>query len=176
MANEVNQTALVVGTFFTLTTVEGVVFNFQNFWSTENNGIYTYDSQDYQYLPIEYNPPERNITLDNAETQIVLAVNTDMISILEANNFFINAVVEIFIMLQGFPTVPLIAQDKATISSYSIQDVKEGTGGLALVINSPFNAISGKIPNLIYTTGFIGNSNIIGYIPEVPVSNNPAIS
>jgi hypothetical protein len=176
MANETNQSSLIVGTFFKLVTVEGVTFNFQNFWR-DDQGVYVYAGEDYNFLPIEYNPPERNITLDNAETQINLPVTTEIISILEANNYFIEAIVEIYIMLQGFPSVPLIAQDKAMISSYSIQDSKESdSGALTLIISSPFNAVGGNFPNLIYTTGFVGSSNIIGYIPEVPVSNNPGIN
>jgi len=174
MTKETNKTELIVGVLFKLTTVEGVVFNFQNFWQ-EDDGVFIYGNEEYLYIPIDYSPPEKNLTLDNAETTINLPITTELISILEANNYFIDAIVEPKIMLQDFPNVPLIADDKATISSYSIQDGEKG-GGLSLLISSPFNALGGRIPNLIYTTGFEGNSTLIGYIPEVPISNSPSIN
>jgi hypothetical protein len=175
MAEDTNRTSIIVGTLFKLITLEGVTFTFQNFW-IENEGVFTYDGIDYYYLPIDYTPPEKNITLDNTETEINLPVTPAIVAILEANNYFIQSLIEIFTMLQGFPTVPLLPADKATVSSYSIRDDKEGGGGLTLIISSPFNALTGKVANLIYTTGFTGTSGIIGYIPEVPVSNSSGIS
>lgn len=172
MTLEANQTRLIVGTLFKVTTIEGVSFYFQNFFK-DNNGIFTYDLEDYSYLPIDYNPPDRNITLDNFETNITIPAIPIIINLLNAYNYFLDAIVDIKIMLQGFPTTPLIASDKAVISSYSIQDSEKGSGGVTLVVQSPDNAVNSSFPNTFYFTGVSNQGlNLVGYIPNVPISNN----
>lgn len=168
---ELEQTKPIVGILFSVETDEGVSFNFQNFFK-DNNGVFTYEFTDYNYLPIEYDPPERNTNLDNFENSIALPAIPLIINLLEAYDYFINAVVDTKIILRGFPTIPIIAQDKCVITSYTIQDNSKGSGGVSLVIQAPDNAVNSSFPNLFYFTGFSNQGmNLVGYIPNVPISN-----
>jgi hypothetical protein len=172
MTTELNQSQLIVGTLFKLETVENVTFRFQNFFK-DNGGIFIYGLEEYSYLPIDYNPPEKNINLDNFENNITIPAIPLVINLLDAYDYFLDAVVDIKIMLQGFPTTPLIASDRCVISSYSIQDSQEGSGGVSLVIQAPDNAVNSSFPNTFYFTGFSNQGlNLTGYIPNVPISNN----
>jgi hypothetical protein len=165
---ETNQSQLLVGTLFSVETFEGVKFYFQNFYK----GTFTYGFDNYEYLPIEYSPPERNINLDNFENQIIIPAIPAIMTLLDAYNYFLDAIVDIKIMLQGFPTTPLLANDRCVISSYSIQD-GGGSGGVSLVIQAPDNAVSSSFPNTFYFTGASNQGlNLVGYIPNVPLSNN----
>ena len=170
---ELNQSRLIVGVLLVIETTTSQVFRFQNFFK-DNSGIFNFENHVYNFLPIEYNPPERNINLDNFENTINLPAIPEIINLLESYNFLINASVESKIILQGFPNVPVILDDIAVISSYSIQD---GSGdskpGVSLVLQSPDTAFNNLFPNTFYFTGTSPtNLDLVGYIPNVPLSNN----
>lgn len=170
---DTNRSRLIVGILFKLETVEGVTFRFQNFFQ-DNDGVLLFDLEEYQYLSIEYNPPERNISLDNFENQVTLPALPLIISLLEAHNYFLESLVTTKIILQGFPSVPpIISDDKGIISSYNIQDAEKGSGGVTLVIQSPDNAVNNQFPNTFYFAGFSKEAlALTGYLPVVPLSNN----
>jgi hypothetical protein len=164
----------IVGIFLKLTSIEGTVYRFQNFLKDMD---FIYENDEYEFLPMEYNPPERNITLDNTETSLTIPAIPLIVGVLESNNFFINALIESFVILRGFPSIPVISEDKQVITGYQIKDIEDGTGGISLNIASPFNTVNGRFPNIFYSTGFGSLANqIIGYIPEVPLNNSVAIS
>lgn len=171
---ETNKTKIVLGALFKIVTIEGSILTFQNFWQ-ENEGKFLFEDDEYQYLPIEYQPPERNISLDNTEINLVLPVNKVLINLLENYNYFKNAEVQAYLVLDGFPNVPIIAMDRGEITSYQIQESKEGTA-INIVISSPFDLTNGRVPNLIYTTNFNNEFNVIGNIPEALITFNPQIN
>jgi hypothetical protein len=177
MSLETNQSRLIIGILFRVETVEGIVFNFQNFFQ-DNGGEFHYGADVYQFLNLEYDPPERNINLDNFENRVVLPAIPLVMSLLEAHNYFIDAIVTTIIILQGFPSVPpIMSNDKGVISSYSIQDAEKGTGGVALIIQAPDSILSNQFPNTFYFAGFSANAlNLTGYLPAVPLSNNASLS
>jgi hypothetical protein len=158
----------IIGHLFKLTTSEGATYRIQNFWS-DNNGVFVFNSEDYQYLPVTYDPPQRNITGNNQDTELALPLSPTLVNLLIANNYFRYSILEAFIISQDFPVTPVIAQDKLVITSYQLVDSQD-TGGLVLICQAPFNAINGEVPRLTYTTIRQGEPVLIGTVPEVPLS------
>jgi hypothetical protein len=159
-----NSDQFTIGTT-ALVTYGGYRYGYQNF---EKEDTFEYEGFIYYYLPFGYDPPTRSTEIETQQTQIILPFHVAILSVLQANNFFIGGTIQLKIIQYEFPTVPPINVDLLVITGYSIVENKESTT-IQLNIETPFNAINGKFPVNYYTTGFGSSaSNLVGYIPEVP--------
>jgi hypothetical protein len=160
-----------VGVVFNLLTKEGIEYCFQNFLRGED---FLFKEKSYQFLPITYYPPEKNSTRGSGQAEFKLPNLPEILEILVVNNYFKDAEIEAFIITEDFPNSPLLQQARVIVNSYGIEeDSKEGK--IRLTCGKRTNALNGQIPNVFYTTGFAGASNIIGYIPEVPLTGQVSI-
>ena len=169
----INRSSYAIGTLIKITTPQNNFYRYQNFYQ-EDNGIFNFNLEEYRYLPIYYDPPNRNITADNQDVQIKIPLTPTTIQVTLANDFFRYSTADAFVLPVDFPSSPAIAQDKLVISSYQIVD-SDSDGGIILIAQSPFNAVNGNFPNLVYisgrNTGLLNGIAPIGYIPEVPQGN-----
>jgi hypothetical protein len=166
-----NKSNYSIGTLFRLVTPSNLTLRYQNFF-TDNSGVFLFNSESYNYLPIAYDPPNRNITGNNQDVQIALPLLPEIINILIGNNYFKYSVIDAYIISLDFPVTPVLSQDRLVISSYQITDSGD-SGGVILIAQSPFNAVNGQFPRLVYTTGLGNISNDIapiGYLPELPLA------
>lgn len=163
-----NSSQYSLGFLINIETVDNNNYFYQNFQREED---FIYDDNIYQYLPIEYNPPTRNITMDSESTTVSLPCIPLILAIVVTNNYFKDASVLVTQLQYDFPTTPPINSDLQIISNYSFQE-SDDNSNIIFTLESPFNVITGKLPNLYYSTGYNNSAvNLIGYVPESPLFN-----
>lgn len=166
-----NQTNAAVGVIFSLTTTQGLIYYFQNFY---REGTFLFNGNEYVFAPITYSPPEKNTTRGAGNAEISLPILPEILEILISNSYFKDSVIEAYIITEDFPSAPALQQSLIVVNSYSIEDGgKEGK--IKLSCGKRTNAITGVFPNVFFTTGFGSNYQLIGYIPEIPLSGSASV-
>ena len=150
-----------IGHLLTITK-NGTEYRFQNFL---HNQDYSYNGKIYEFAPIDYTVPGRSLDLENNNTKVVLPNFPEILTIVEQNDGFRDAIVQGVCIFPDNVNATPYALDIMTVRSCKISG-----GAIEFDLQSPFSAVDGLFPSIYYTTGISESGlNIVGFLPEVPL-------
>ncbi|BAY20786.1 hypothetical protein NIES2100_05300 [Calothrix sp. NIES-2100] len=167
---EYNNTVIHVGDLFTVRIYkETVIFRWQNFVS---NQIITWSNKQYTYLPINFKSPAKSLEVSSESTIISVPNLPEIRQYVENYKGFRNSIIE---CVSVYPDNP-----NATPRSKDLMVVKSSryvNASIEFELSSRLSSIQGNIPSTFFTTGKnVNGLNIVGYIPEIPVTSNINLS
>lgn len=149
-----------------ITTREGLIFRYQNYFRNQD---YTYNSQQYEYLPFFYGGMTSNIDIENEEARVVLPLTEEILLQLRINNNFSRANVQILRVFIDEPNrypITYNLQIERIRKSFTMGEGGSGDGSIEVYLRSAFNAIEALIPNIYYNSS--KNPDLLGAVPEHP--------
>lgn len=157
----INSSNIRVGIYLKIITPEFSEYYYQNFSKLAKQT----SGQNWDYVPIDFTPPARNLDLDNTSAKAILPNVPEIRQAIEQNNGFRDAIVETQCIFPDNPDASPYSLDLMVIQSTRIS-------GMSIEINlqSPFSAVAGRFPSIYWTTGTSASGlEITGFVPEVPV-------
>jgi hypothetical protein len=161
---EINKSSVRVGLFIKIITPEYSEYYYQNF-STED---VIESGKTYNFVPIDFTPPARNLNLDNVSATVILPNLPDIRQAVEQNDGFRDAIVESKCMFPDNLNISPYAYDLMVVSGSKVSGMS-----IEISLRSPFSAVTGRFPSTFWTTGRSAvGLNIVGFVPEVPITSN----
>ena len=161
LPQSLNALTIRVGHLISITK-SGVTYRFQNFL---HNQDYEYLGNIYESAPINYQVPARSLDLENNSTQITLPNLPEIRELVEANDGFRDAIVQVTCIFPDNPNASPYA-----IDLMSVRSVRVAGADLVFELQSPFSSVDAFFPSIYYTTGTSAQGlSIIGFLPEVPI-------
>jgi hypothetical protein len=158
---ELNAFTTRIGHLLTITK-NGTEYRFQNFL---HNQDYSYGGKIYEFAPINYTVPGRSLDLENNQTKLTLPNFPEILTIVEQNDGFRDAIVQAICIFPDNLNATPYAVDIMTARSAKIVG-----SAIEFDLQSPFSAVDGLFPSIYFTTGTSeAGLGIVGFLPEVPL-------
>lgn len=157
----INKSQNRIGIYLKITTPEFSEYYYQNFSKTTQQHL----GQNWQFIPIDFTPPARNLDLDNTSAKAILPNLVEIRQAVEQNDGFRDSIVETQCVFPDNPDANPYALDLMIVQSARISGVV-----IEINLQSPFSAVAGRFPSSFWTTGTSASGlEITGFVPEVPV-------
>lgn len=153
-----------LATVLNIRTTKNTYYYLQNF---SPKSVFQWGNNVYEFVPINYTPPSRSVEMSNTALQVVLPNFPSIIQAMDANDGFINSIVQAIIFYPDDINANPVSSDLMLISGTSIQ----GTS-ITFELESPISTIQGTIPSVYFNSGNSTNELVLffpGYLPEAPL-------
>jgi hypothetical protein len=162
MNTELNKNTVRIGFFLKIITISKT-YRYQNFVFDSQA---SWNNETYEFAPIDYTPPGRSLDLDNNSTKVTLPNYPEILSALEQNDGFRDAIVSAVCVFPDNSNSTPFALDLMMVRSSNVQEAS-----ITFELQSPFSAVSASFPSIYFTSGNSPSGNeIIGNIPQVPMN------
>lgn len=157
---EINKSNVRIGCLIRVVTADYSEYHYQNF----DTDSVTIDGRTYDFVPIDFIPPQKTLDLDNATARILLPNLPEIRQTIEEKDGFRNSITETRCVFPDAFTWNPYLLDLMFVRSTKI------TGTVIEIdLQSPFSAVGALFPSIYWTTGNSpGGLDIVGFAPEVP--------